>query len=195
MKNIDEYSKEVFARRDAVIKKKRRTRRIVSVSVSAICIVLLSVIAVRQFGGEKTSNADGSNFEEKEETYNAEFNDEPTDHHGSNTSEENTNTKNEEHLPPEINLFSYKDDFELYKAEAETEGFANTDIAPVTDKDEAVERAKNELGKEYSEADVAYDKDEDVWRISFSEGKYIDGDCVSIYLSADGITLMAVYGE
>ena len=195
MKNIDEYSKEVFARRDAVIKKKRRTRRAVSVSVSALCIVLLSVIAVRQLGGEKTSNAVGSNFEGKEETYKTEFNDEPTDHHVPNTSEENTNTKNEEPLPPGINLFSYKDDFELYKEEAETEGFANTDIAPVTDKDEAVERAKNELGKEYSEADVAYDKDEDVWRIIFSEGKNIDGDCVSIYLSADGITLMAVYGE
>ena len=73
MKNIDEYSKEVFARRDTVIKKKRRTRRAVSVSVSALCIVLLSVIAVRQFGGEKTSNAVGSNFEGKEETYKTEI--------------------------------------------------------------------------------------------------------------------------
>lgn len=93
----------------------------------------------------------------------------------------------------ETPAFSYMYDLSVWSEnESTTEGFVNTGVSPVANKDEAIERAENELGKQYNEAMAWYDSIEKIWRVSFKlTGP--DGGEVIVYLNSDGITQMMVY--
>lgn len=97
----------------------------------------------------------------------------------------------------EVRTFSYMYDMSVYTsgaAEVKTEGFVNTEVNPVANGAEAVERAKAECAVEYDTADVYRDGIENVWKVVFStEGT--EGNCQSVYLNSDGVTVLVVYGE
>lgn len=59
MKTREEFNEEVFSRRDAYIKeRKQRTKRIISVSASAACVVLVAVVAVAGLGNRDPKKTD-----------------------------------------------------------------------------------------------------------------------------------------
>lgn len=97
----------------------------------------------------------------------------------------------------EVRTFSYMYDMSVYTsgaAEVKTEGFVNTEVNPVANGAEAVERAKAECTVEYDTADVYRDGIENVWKVVFgTEGT--EGNCQSVYLNSDGVTVLVVYGE
>ena len=74
--------------------------------------------------------------------------------------------------------------------------FKNTTKKNITTKEEAIERAKNEIDseKEYDKITVYYDQKNSIWFISFwlydklYKGQYV-------FIDGDGITQFVLYGE
>lgn len=90
----------------------------------------------------------------------------------------------------EVEMFSYMYDMSIY--EGITEGFKNTDVSPVANSYDAIERAKNECMVEYDSIAVYHDAIEKVWKVSFYKE---DTPGESVYMNCDGITTLIVYGE
>ena len=59
---------------------------------------------------------------------------------------------------------------------------------------EAIGRAMNECTIEWSATEVYYDATKEIWKVTFYT-KGVPGGDQSVYLDANGITLMIVYGE
>ena len=98
---------------------------------------------------------------------------------------------------PNIDAFSYKDDLRIYTEGTpgvKYNGFKNLEESTVTTKEEAVERAKNECTIQWNATHVYFDEGEKVWKVLFYQENMLGG-CQSVYMGADGITLLVVYGE
>ncbi len=97
----------------------------------------------------------------------------------------------------ELSAFSYADVLKTYKENDPgviSGGFNNTSVSEIKNRDDAVERAKNECTIGYDSVSVAYDSRESVWEIVFyTQG--VLGGCQSVYMNKDGVTLLIVYGE
>lgn len=92
-----------------------------------------------------------------------------------------------------IEVFSYMYDLSRFD-NVKKEGFVNTDVYPITNADEAVERAENEYGLTWESILVYYDPIEAMWKVSF----YNDGNsegCTCVYINSDGITQLIVICE
>ena len=91
----------------------------------------------------------------------------------------------------EIEAFSYMYDMSC-GYDMMTEGFMNTDVCPVTNRKEAIERAMNECTVDYKNIYVEYDMVEGVWKITFSCDDEVASEQI-VYMNTDGITLGIVY--
>jgi len=73
-------------------------------------------------------------------------------------------------------------------------GFVNTYPAPINHLWAAKAQAVNECTIDYDTVDVSYDVAEKVWEVTFSTENTL-GNCQSVYMDQDGVTLLIVYGE
>ncbi len=93
--------------------------------------------------------------------------------------------------------FSYADELAMFPEGTpgvKKTGFRNTTELPVHNDVEAIGRAKNECTIEWSATEVYYDATKEIWKVTFYT-KGVPGGDQSVYLGANGITLMIVYGE
>ena len=102
-------------------------------------------------------------------------------------------------IDPEIELFSWSADEEKYRAEnlgvdVRFEGFKNTIKSAITQKEDAIEAAKNEIEKEYDSINVSYDKKNGMWRVRFSRIDVEGGD-QWVYIDKNGLTKLIMYNE
>ncbi len=122
-------------------------------------------------------------------SYTAPGNDNTTNKSGGSAS----NHYSEEAETEEVMIFSYMQAVTSYEEhEIISEGFVNTDVSPVANEAEAIERADNEFGMQYSHTQVFYDPVEKIWQVSFKLSGP-DGGNIVVYLNDDGITQMIVY--
>jgi len=102
-----------------------------------------------------------------------------------------------------VESFSYNDDI-FFLQEDRTlvrDGFINIEMLHIANENEAIRRAYNEINtKPYIYHAAAYDIHNDMWRVTFYNGKnhdkyhYLGCDgCVTVYLSAEGITAAMIY--
>jgi len=92
--------------------------------------------------------------------------------------------------------FSYTEVTETFKAGdpgVKSEGFVNTEFAPVSRLWDAKFHAVKECTIEYDTVTVAYDDTAKIWEVTFSKGT--PGGCQSVYMDQNGVTLLIVYGE
>lgn len=97
----------------------------------------------------------------------------------------------------DITMFSYADDVATYTKGSpgvKHTGFKNTTEHHVSCGTQALERAKNECTVEYNHTHVYYDEEANVWMVLFYKRNTLGGG-QSVYMDADGKTLMIVYGE
>ena len=93
--------------------------------------------------------------------------------------------------------FSYADELAMFPEGTpgvKKTGFRNTTELPVHNDVEAIGRAMNECTIEWSATEVYYDATKEIWKVTFYT-KGVPGGDQSVYLGANGITLMIVYGE
>ena len=93
--------------------------------------------------------------------------------------------------------FSYAEVSRIFKAgdpSVKIDGFVNTYPAPINHLWAAKAQAINECTIDYDTVDVAYDEAEKVWEVTFSTADTL-GNCQSVYMDQDGITLLIAYGE
>ncbi len=93
--------------------------------------------------------------------------------------------------------FSYTDELAMFPEGTpgvKYTGFKNATELPVHNEAEAIERAKNECTIEWNDTKVYYDAAKDIWKVTFYT-KGVPGGDQSVYLGANGITFMIVYGE
>ena len=93
--------------------------------------------------------------------------------------------------------FSYekdKKDYPLGSPGVKTNGFNNITELPINTYIDAIERAKNECTIDWNDTQVYYDADTGIWKVMFYR-KGVPGGDQSVYLGANGTTLMIVYGE
>ena len=97
----------------------------------------------------------------------------------------------------EVEKFSYekeRSEFGETDGYIKTKDFHNTEKANINNKEQAIEIAKNEITVEYDSASVAFDENEQMWKVSFSkEGQFGGGQ--TVYLTKDGTTQLCVWGE
>ena len=97
----------------------------------------------------------------------------------------------------EVEKFSYekeRSEFGETDGYIKTKDFHNTEKANINNKEQAIEIAKNEITVEYDSASVAFDENEQMWKVSFSkEGQFGGGQ--TVYLTKDGKTQLCVWGE
>ncbi len=194
MKTREEFNEEVFARRDAYIKeRKQRTKRIISVSASAACVVLVAVVAVAGFGNRRKTVPNSSNS--KENNYLRE----ESEMFSSSLSYSSGDLQKDTLAPPEKAQpaeFSFDEDMKNLKTDPNlrANGFINTTPEKTETAEDAVNRAKKELNNEFSDAEIAFDYDKSIWRVRFFSNEDPDGGCY-VYLTENGITLAVVYGK
>lgn len=85
-----------------------------------------------------------------------------------------------------VEAFSYMYDLSVY--EGITEGFVNTDVSPVENAEEAIDRAKKEINYENYKTLVYYDIVEGIWKITFSA----DEGSQMVYINNEGITQLII---
>ncbi|MBQ8540340.1 MAG: hypothetical protein IJ435_02570 [Clostridia bacterium] len=144
---------------------------------------------LRRPGGDAEEEATEEVTEEATEEITEELTEEVTEE----MTEEETAKETTE---AEVGVFSYMYDKSVYEAGewgVVTEGFANTDISPIMNSADAIERAKNECTVEYTRTTVFRDNIEDMWLVNFGTDA-LGGD-QSVYMNSDGITQLIVYGE
>ena len=97
----------------------------------------------------------------------------------------------------EVEKFSYekeRSEFGETDGYIKTKDFHNTEKANINNKEQAIEIAKNEITVEYDSVSVAFDENEQMWKVSFSkEGQFGGGQ--TVYLTKDGTTQLCVWGE
>lgn len=104
-------------------------------------------------------------------------------------------------IPVDLHLqqpdsFSYTEVTEMFKIGdpgVKSEGFVNTEFAPIGRLLDAKVQATKECTIEYDTASVAYDDMAKVWEVTFFKGT--PGGCQSVYMDQNGVTLLIVYGE
>ena len=96
-----------------------------------------------------------------------------------------------------IECFSYEEHYNAFindSAIGQTDGFKNTTETSISTKKEAINIAQKEVMIEYNQIEVFYDKECDMYRVSFyTEGMF--GGCQDVYMNSKGITKLIIYGE
>ena len=94
--------------------------------------------------------------------------------------------------------FSYAEVTAAYKAGdpgVKSEGFVNTESVPMSSRIWDVKtQALNECTIEYDTVTVNYDETAKVWEVTYSTANTL-GNCQSVYMDENGVTLLIVYGE
>lgn len=107
---------------------------------------------------------------------------------GSSSETENNNDS--------INSFSYAEDCAIYiegEPGVKTSGFVNTTETSVN-RDNVTIIAKQECTIEYNKTEVSYDSNAGIWKVDFfTEGMV--GGCQTVWMDANGKTVLVVYGE
>ena len=92
-----------------------------------------------------------------------------------------------------IESFSYEEHYNL-SAIRQEEGFKNTTETSISTKEQAINVAQKELTIEYNQTDVFYDKECDMYMVSFyTEGMLGGGQ--DVYMDSKGITKLIIYSE
>ena len=105
-------------------------------------------------------------------------------------------------LPVDLHLdqpgnFSYAEVTNTFKVGdpgVKSDGFVNTESAPISRIWDVKAQALNECTIEYDSVAVAYDETAEIWEITYSTENTL-GDCQSVYMDRNGVTLLIVYGE
>lgn len=107
---------------------------------------------------------------------------------GSSSETENNNDS--------INSFSYAEDCAIYiegEPGVKTSGFVNTTETSVN-RDNVTIIAKQECTIGYNKTEVSYDSNAGIWKVDFfTEGMV--GGCQTVWMDANGKTVLVVYGE
>ncbi len=97
----------------------------------------------------------------------------------------------------QIVSFSWSETKEYYFKDTlgvKTSGFKNTSEKTINNNTDAISCAKSEVTVEYDTIGVSFDKNEEIWGVSFSKENTLGGD-QTVYLNSKGITQLIVYGE
>lgn len=96
-----------------------------------------------------------------------------------------------------LETFSYRNDIAQLNGNQSgviSEEFENTKKTKVTNQKKALQVAMFECTIEYTSTEVAYDRTEKIWKVTFWSSETAGG-CQTVYLNRDGITQLIVYGE
>jgi len=106
-------------------------------------------------------------------------------------------------IPVDLHLeqpgsFSYAEVTATFKTGdpgVKSEGFVNTESVPTSSRIWDVKtQALNECTIEYDTVTVNYDETAKVWEVTYSTANTL-GNCQSVYMDENGVTLLIVYGE
>ena len=106
-------------------------------------------------------------------------------------------------MPVDLHLeqpgsFSYAEVTATFKTGdpgVKSEGFVNTESVPMSSRIWDVKtQALNECTIEYDTVTVNYDETSKVWEVTYSTANTL-GNCQSVYMDENGVTLLIVYGE
>ena len=105
-------------------------------------------------------------------------------------------------MPVDLHLeqpgsFSYAEVTATFKSGdsgVKSEGFVNTEFAPISRIWDVKTQALNECTIEYDTVNVNYDEAAKVWEVTYSTANTL-GNCQSVYMDENGVTLLIVYGE
>ena len=106
-------------------------------------------------------------------------------------------------MPVDLHLeepgsFSYAEVTATFKTGdpgVKSEGFVNTESVPMSSRIWDVKtQALNECTIEYDTVTVNYDEPAKVWEVTYSTANTL-GNCQSVYMDENGVTLLIVYGE
>jgi len=106
-------------------------------------------------------------------------------------------------IPVDLHLerpgsFSYAEVTATFKTGdpgVKSEGFVNTESVPMSSRIWDVKtQALNECTIEYDTVTVNYDETAKVWEVMYSTANTL-GNCQSVYMDENGVTLLIVYGE
>jgi len=94
-------------------------------------------------------------------------------------------------------IFSYAEVTAAFKTGdpgVKSEGFVNTNQAPINRILDVKAQALRECTIEYDTVTVNYDEAANACEITYSTANTL-GNCQSVYMDGDGVTLLIVYGE
>ena len=98
----------------------------------------------------------------------------------------------------QLGSFSYAEVTATFKTGdpgVKSEGFVNTESVPMSSRIWDVKtQALNECTIEYDTVTVNYDETSKVWEVTYSTANTL-GNCQSVYMDENGVTLLIVYGE
>lgn len=106
-------------------------------------------------------------------------------------------------MPVDLHLeqpgsFSYAEVTATFKTGdpgVKSEGFVNAESVPMSSRIWDVKtQALNECTIEYDAVTVNYDETAKVWEVTYSTANTL-GNCQSVYMDENGVTLLIVYGE
>ena len=105
-------------------------------------------------------------------------------------------------MPVDLHLeqpgsFSYAEVTATFKAGdpgVKSEGFVNTEFAPIRRIWDVKTQALNECTIEHDTVTVNYDETAKAWEVTYSTANTL-GNCQSVYMDENGMTLLIVYGE
>ena len=98
----------------------------------------------------------------------------------------------------QLGSFSYAEVTATFKTGdpgVKSEGFMNTESVPMSSRIwDVMTQALNECTIEYDTVTVNYDETSKVWEVTYSTANTL-GNCQSVYMDENGVTLLIVYGE
>ena len=97
----------------------------------------------------------------------------------------------------EVETFSYEEEFKEYDGienGVKRNDFHNIEKIEINNQTQAEEVAENEVTVEYDSVSVAFDEDEQMWKVLFYKKDYLGGG-QTVYLNKDGTTQLCVWGE
>lgn len=97
----------------------------------------------------------------------------------------------------EVETFSYEEEFKEYDGienGVKRNDFHNIEKIEINNQTQAEEVAENEVIVEYDSVSVAFDEDEQMWKVLFYKKDYLGGG-QTVYLNKDGLTQLCVWGE
>ena len=98
----------------------------------------------------------------------------------------------------QLGSFSYAEVTATFKTGdpgVKSEGFVNTESVPMSSRIWDVKtQALNECTIEYDTVTVNYDETSKVWEVTYSTANTL-GNCQSVYMDENGVTLLIVYGK